>query len=33
VADHKKHAEEFLLRDEHKKKPAGYQDLNDEAKP
>jgi hypothetical protein len=31
--EHKKHAEEFLKLDEYKKKPAGYQDKNDEAKP
>jgi hypothetical protein len=31
--DHKKYADEFLELEEYKKKPANYQDRNDEAKP
>jgi len=33
IADHKKHAEEVLADEDYKKKPANYQDRNDEAKP
>ena len=31
IEEHRKHAEEFLLREEHKTKPVGYQPT-DEAK-
>lgn len=33
IEEHRKHAEEVLAREEHKTKPAGFQDRFDEAKP
>lgn len=33
VAEHKKHAEEFLKRHEHKRKPVGFKDANDAVLP
>lgn len=33
LSEHKKHAAEVLAYEDYKKKPAGYQDKSDEAKP
>lgn len=33
VEEHKKHAEEFLRRAEHKKKPVGFKEANDVVPP